>query len=205
MQINVYYKENQMITIDMEDFTEYIAIYNRYLSEKSIYDNNKIGIKNIYALTTRNNGLYYYTNYQNEDNYFIDISIDYQSTQTDEFAKNIIQEKIIKIDKEIEKIKQKVLENANNFYVLNYYISIYTGKEFSTGEIYTSCYLKGNTYEMTVHDFKENIEPIIIDYARQEEGGGIPDYIYDFSDVLGIDAQNTTEYYNPDTGEKIVL
>lgn len=204
MQINVYYKENQMITIDMEDFAEYIAIYNRYLSKQSLYENNEIGIKNIYALTTRYNDLYYYTNYQNEDNYFIDISIDYQSTQDDEFAKNIIQDKIIKIEKEIEKVKKNVLENPNNFYVLNYYISVYTGKEFSSGEILTSCNERGNTYEMTVHDFEENIEPIIIDYARQDEGG-IPDYIYDFSDMLGSEAQNITEYYNPETDEKIVL
>ena len=58
---------------------------------------------------------------------------------------------------------------------------------------------------MTVHDFEENIEPIIIEYARQDESGGIPDYIYDFSVLLKIEPQNTTEYYNPETGEKIVI
>ena len=58
---------------------------------------------------------------------------------------------------------------------------------------------------MTVHDFEENIEPIIIDYARQDEGGGVPDYVYDFSELLNLEPQNTIEYYNPVTQEKIVI
>ena len=94
MNINIYYNEDQIITIDMEDFAEYIAIYNRYLSDESIYEDNDIGIKNLYTLTRRYNDIYYYTNYQNEDNYFIDISIDFQSTNEDEFAKKIVQDKL---------------------------------------------------------------------------------------------------------------
>ena len=203
--VNIYYKENQNITINMEDFAEYIAIYSRYLTDESIYETNDIGIKNLYTLTRRYNDVYYYTNYQNEDNYFIDITIDFQSTADDEFAKKILQDKIVKIEKEIEKVKQRVGENQNNFYILNYYISVYTGEEWSTGQTLTSCFERGNTYEMTVHDFEENIEPIIIEYARQDESVGIPDYIYEFGDMLKIEPQNTTEYYNPETGEKVVI
>ena len=55
------------------------------------------------------------------------------------------------------------------------------------------------------HDFEENIEPIIMNYNRQEETGAAPDYVYDFSEMLKIEPQNTTEYYNPETGEKIVI
>ena len=205
MSINLFYKEDEIIVINMEDFSEYIAIYNRYLSEESLFEQDNIGIKNIYTLSRRYNNIYYYTNYQNEDNYFIDTSIDFQSIDSDEFAKKIIQDKIIGIEKEIEKIKQKVVENPNNFYVLNYHISVYTGEEWSTGQTLTSCYERGNTYEMTVHDFEENIEPIIIDYARQDESGGIPDYVYNFSELLDLEPQNTVEYYNPETGEKIVI
>ena len=91
------------------------------------------------------------------------------------------------------------------FYVLNYYISVYTGEEWSTGKTLTSCYEKGNVYEMTVHDFEENIEPIIINYVRQDESGGIPDYVYNFADLLHIEPQDTVEYYNPETGDKIVI
>lgn len=203
--INLYYNEDEIITIDMEDFAEYIAIYNRYLSEESIFEQDNIGIKDIYTLSRRYNNIYYYTNYQNKDNYFIDISIDFQSVDSDTFAKKIIQEKIIGIEKEIEKIKQNVAENSNNFYVLNYHISVYTGEERSTKQVLTSCYERGNIYEMTAHDFEENIEPIIIDYARQDESGGIPDYIYDFSDLLDLEPQNTVEYYNPQTQEKVVI
>lgn len=205
MNITICYKDNETITINMEEFSKYIAIYNRYLTNESIFENNDIGIKNIYTLTRRYNNVYYYTNYQKEDNYFIDISIDFQSTDDDEFAKNIIQDKIQKIEKEIEKVKQKVSEKPNEFYILNYYINIYTGQEKSTEQILTSCNEKGNTYEMSVHDFEENIEPIIINYARQDTSGGLPDYIYDFSNILRIEPQTVTEYYNPETGAKIVI
>jgi len=203
--INIFYDENKIISIDMEEFTDYIAIYNRYLSKKSLYEDNDIGIKNIYTLTRRYNNVYYYTNYQNESNYFIDISINFQSTDDDEFAKKIVQDKIVAIEQEIEKVKEKVNENPNNFYILNYYISVYTGEEISLQQTLTNCIEKGNAYEMTVHDFEESIEPIIIDYARKDENGGLPNYLYDFSNILGIEAQTFTEYYDPETGEKIVI
>ena len=205
IKISIFYDENQCISINMENFADYIAIYSRYLSDDSLYENNDIGIKKIYTLTRRYNDVYNYTNYQNEDNYFIDISIDYQSTDDDEFAKKIVQDKIVAIEEEIEKVKQKVSENPNSFYILNYHISVYTGEEWSMQQILTSCYERGNAYEMTVSDFEENVEPIIIDYARQDENGGLPDYVYDFSNVLNIEPQNTIEYYNPETGEKIVI
>jgi len=203
--INVLYKDNQMISIDMKDFAEYIAIYSRYLSENSLYVNENIGIKDVYTLANRYKDIYYYENYQNIDNYFIEISINYQSTDDDKFAQKIAQDKIDAIEKEIEKVKQKASENPNRFYILNYHISLYTGEEWSTKQVLTTCWEHGNAYEMSVHDFEENIEPIIIEYNRADERGGIPEYIYNFGDMLGIEPQTTTEYYNPETGEKIVI
>ena len=58
---------------------------------------------------------------------------------------------------------------------------------------------------MTIHDFEENIEPIIMEYNRSEPGGEIPNFIYDFSKVLKIEPQKIIEYYNPETGEKVVI
>ena len=55
------------------------------------------------------------------------------------------------------------------------------------------------------HDFEENIEPIIIENNRSDPGGAIPEYIYDFSKVLKIEPQRTMEYYNPETGDKVVI
>lgn len=199
------FHDDRTITIDMKDYSEYIAIYNRYLSKESLYENDNIGIKNIYTLARRYKDVFYYENYQNENNYFIDISIDFQSAESDEFAKKIVDDKIVEIEKEIEKVKQKVAQNPDNFYILNYYMSVYTGEEWSLQQTLTNYSERGNTYEMTVHDFEENIEPIIIDYNRQEESGDVPDYVYDFSKMLKIGPQSTTEYYNPETGEKIVI
>ena len=203
--INILYKENQMISINMEDFAKYITIYSKYLSENSIYVNDDIGIKDLYTLANRHKDIYYYENYQNRDNYFIEISINFQSEDSDEFAKKITKEKIGAIEKEIEKVKQKASENPNRFYILNYHISIYTGEEWSTKQVLTNCWEYGNAYEMSVHDFEKNIEPIIMEYNRADESGGIPEYIYNFSEKLKIEPQTTTEYYNPETGEKIVI
>ena len=203
--INMFYKEDQVINLDMKDFAEYIAIYNRYLSEESLFENDDIGIDNVYTLSKRYKGVYYYQNYQNEKNYYIDISIDFQSTETDEFAKKIVENKIIEIEKEIENVKQKVSENPEKFYILNYYINVYTGYEWSTQQTLTSCNERGNSYEMTVHDFEENIEPIIIDYARQYDNGILNGEVYNFTEILNLEPQNTVEYYNPETGEKIVV
>ena len=71
--------------------------------------------------------------------------------------------------------------------------------------ILTNCSERGNTYLITVEEFAKNIESIIIEYNRQDENGGLPDYIYDFSGILDIEPQDTVEYYNPETGEKIVI
>lgn len=205
LHVNLYYKDDEIITLNMKDCAEYIAIYNRYLSEELLYETDNIGIKNIYTLTRRFNNVYYYTNYKNEKNYYIDISIDFQSAHNDEFAKQLINDKIIDIEEEIEKVMQKVSQDPNKFYILNYHISVYTGEESSMNMKLTNCSERGNTYLMTVEEFENKIEPIIIDYNRQDENGGLPDYIYDFSEILDIVPQDIVEYYNPETGEKIVL
>ena len=134
-----------------------------------------------------------------------DLAINAEGFDNDEFAKKITKEKIGAIEKEIEKVKQKASENSNRFYILNYHISIYTGEEWSTKQVLTNCWEYGNSYEMSVHDFEENIEPIIMEYNRADPSGGIPEYIYNFSEKLKIEPQTTTEYYNPETGEKIVI
>ena len=58
---------------------------------------------------------------------------------------------------------------------------------------------------MTVHDFEESIEPVIIEANRAEASGDLPNYVYDFGEILKIEPQETKEYYNPETGEKVVI
>lgn len=57
---------------------------------------------------------------------------------------------------------------------------------------------------MTAHDFTENIEPIVIQKNREAHESDI-EFVYDFSSLLGISPQETTEYYNPITGVKVVI
>ena len=74
--INVFWGENDIIEIDMAKYSDYIAIYNRYLSDDvNIYEKNDVGLKNLYTLTERNASQYTYMNYQKGSNYFIDINL----------------------------------------------------------------------------------------------------------------------------------
>lgn len=200
-----YYEKDKSVKIEMMKYAEDIAIYNRYLSKDTIFEKNDIGIKNLYTLSTRYSNLYDYSNYQKGDNYFVDIVINYQSIEKDEFAKELLQNKIKDIEEEIEKLKKTVNKDSDKFYILNYYITIYTGKEESMQKTLTSCNEKGNTYEITKEDFEEKIEPIIVEYNRQEHRVDIEDYLYDFSQEIGIQAQEVMEYYDPETSEKIVI
>lgn len=205
--INIIDNKERTIVIDMMDWAEYIAIYNRFQTRETIYETNNMGYKNLYTLTDRYKDEYYYSNYIKSSNYLVDISfnVDDAENMTD-FKKKIIDEKIKLVEREIEKVKAYADKNTNNFYILNYVMYVSDYEEQETGTKLVSYYERGNSYEMTIHDFEENIEPQLIEFSRMEVNDGpMPDYIYDFSDILKVEPQELTEYYNPETGEKIVI
>ena len=195
------------IPVSFEDWADYINIYNKYLASESLYKSNNIGYKNLYTLTDRTlNDFYYYTNYQNEKNYFIEISVLWDEDNSSDFEKQLVSNKIKDIEREVSDLKVKANQDTNNFYILNYYIEINGFFEQSMEENLVSVTEWGNYYDMTIHDFETTIEPIIIKYDRSaNEGGGIPEYVYNFTDVLKIEPQKLTEYYNIETGEKVVI
>ena len=54
--------------------------------------------------------------------------------------------------------------------------------------------------------FEEIIEQEIRDYIKRESNSGaVPDYVYDLSKTLKIEPQTILEYYNTQTGEKVVI
>ena len=201
--INIYYGEN-IINIEMSKYMDYIAIYNRYLTNESIYETNTIGLKGLYTVSERINVVNRYTYYEKGSNYFIDINLDNADGEYNEFSMNLKQEKIQNIERVVGKIKYEASQNPNNFYVLNYNMQIYTVFEETVGYNVTYYKEKGNSYEMTKHDFEENVEPFIIKYNR-EQGNNLCDYVYNFKEILKIEPQENIEYYNPVTGEKVVI
>ena len=202
--IYILYGEN-VIKIDMKQYANYIAIYNRYLTNESIFETNDVGLKNLYTLSERYAIDYRYTIYEKSSNYLIDINIDNIDLDETAFSKKVLQNKINELNAEIEKMKSIASRDTNNFYIINYYININTTVENSTQQNLTYCEKTGNSYEMTIHDFEENIEPIIIENNRMDPSGALPEYIYDFSNVLKIEPQRSIEYYNPETGDKVVI
>lgn len=204
--VTLYYGEHEGFSIDMREYPEYYAIYHRYLSKENLYQTENITYKNLYNFTDRYKDIYEYTNYQKEENYLIDINIMYYTDKENEFDSKLIKEKINNIEKEIQKLKQTVSENQNKFYIMNYFISISKYEDWQTTQKYTLYSEEGNTYEMTIHDFKETIEPQIIKYnVEMTNAPDVPTFIYDFSEILKISPQYITEYYIPETGEKIVV
>lgn len=201
--INIYYGED-IISIEMEKYMNNIAIYNRYLSDEDIYETNTIGLKGLYTVSERVNVENRYTYYEKGNNYFIDINLDNADGENNKFSTNLKMEKIRKIENEVEKLKYIASQNLNNFYILNYNMQIYTVFEESLGYNVTYYKEKGNSYEMTKHDFEENIEPLVIKYNR-EQGNNLCEYVYDFEEMLKIQPQENIEYYNSGTGEKVVI
>ena len=202
--IFMYYgDEDSIITIDMEQYPDYIAIYNRYLTDESIFETNNVGLKNLYTLSERKLVDSRYTNYEKGNNYFIDINIDNNEGEENSSSKKIFDNKKQEIETEIEKIKSIASRDTSNFYILNYYININTIKENTTQQTLTYCEKSGNLYQMTNNEFKEKIEPLIIKTNRMDSNGEISKYIYDFSQILNSQPQVTREYYNSETGEKI--
>ena len=193
------------IDIPMIDWADYIVIYNVFLSDESLFENDDIGYNNLYTLTTRQkDSYYYYTNYQNESNYFIDIFFEWQEDNASEFEKQLVASKIKDIEEEISNLKVLANQNTQNFYIMNYKITVEDYFDDFTKQNLVKCVERGNSYEMTVHDFTENIEPIIIQDNRNVYESDV-EFVYDFSSQLNIAPQELTEYYNPETEQKVVI
>lgn len=197
--------EDISIDIPMIDWSNYIVIYNKYLSTESLFENDDIGYNNLYTLTTRQkDSYYYYTNYQNESNYFIDIFFEWQEDNASEFEKQLVASKIKEIEEEISNLKVLANKNTQNFYIMNYKITVEDYFDDFTKQNLVKCVERGNSYEMTVHDFTENIEPIIIQDNRNVYESDV-EFVYDFSSLLNIAPQELIEYYNPKTEQKVVI
>ncbi len=197
--------DDMRIDIPMQDFADYIVIYNKFIKNEDLYEDDDIGIDNLYTLTTRqNDSYYYYTNYQNEANYFIDIFVEWQEENKTDFEKKLVENKIKDIEEEISNLKVLANQNTQNFYILNYKITIEDYVDETTKNTFIKYVEIGNSYDMTAHDFTENIEPIVIQKNREAHESDI-EFVYDFSSLLGISPQETTEYYNPITGVKVVI
>ena len=206
-QLYIIYDTN-IISVDFQEYYKYITIYNKYLSNENLYENNNIGLKNLYTLSERYTDIFYYEKYENEKNYLIDISIDFQEDIATSFEKELVNNKIKEIEKEIQKVKETAQQESNEFYVLNYAISVYSSYIYNEDSIEQTPLIQynetGNTYSMSVHDFEENVEPEVRKTNRLEVVD-VVQYIYDFSELLKIEPQKIQEYYNPQTGEKVVI
>ena len=204
--INVQYDKTKEFRIYMEEYPEYIAIYNRYLTKEDIYADNSIGFKNIYTLVNKYDDPSSHQIYQKEENYLIQINVSNYIGEDDNngISKKLVNDRIEGIENEIKKLKETAKQNKNSFYIMNYYIIYYLQSAQEDEDKIVVCQEDGNTYEMTKHDYEETVEPVVIEISRRDGADLMESELFDLKKVLNKEMEHVTEYYNLTTGEKVV-
>lgn len=112
------YINDKLISINMADFYEYIAIYKRYANQENLYEDDSKGQKGLYVFSSRTTteyNLYYSKLEQITDNLFVDIWL-YDQDETGQKEKEInnMQEVLGKVEKEAK-------ENPDKAYIFTYF------------------------------------------------------------------------------------
>lgn len=154
---NIYY----------EDFIDSVAIYNRYKTQKNIFDGNHKKLKDIPVLTKR--GEYEYQVIEQGDNYYIDISLDIPDEK--ENRSEIAYSSIINYLKgEIELFKKEASESGGRFLVVNCSLNLSAMKNWAESNgMYDDCYSTSyviSKYETTKSLFKSEFYNEIVGIFR---------------------------------------
>lgn len=154
---NIYY----------EDFIDSIAIYNRYKTQKSIFDGSHKKLKDIPVLAKR--GEFEYQIIEQGDNYYIDISLDIPDEK--EYRNEIAYSSILNFLKgEIELYKKEANESGGRFLVVNCSLNLGSMKNWAgSNGMYDDCYSSSyviSKYETTKSLFKSELYNEIIDIFR---------------------------------------
>lgn len=160
------------LNIVLQDYADYIIIYDRFQTDKELYDGKYEVVGPFYTLTTENYCAHKVL--EQGENYFINLSFScYDSNFTDEVRKNMSNY----IDGVAEDFKNEVVKDENYFYVLNAYYSGYNATPDENGKIVILGYK--DSLETTKIKFENSIFPKCLDFLRQEieTGEAIENYM----------------------------
>jgi hypothetical protein len=138
-QVQVY--EPQNCTIKFEDFADMVTIYDKYLTEESLYEDTSIGLENILNCSREvldiDNCLYKKTSFES-DNFIYDITIKENIYEDKTEVAEIINQKIndcISIaNKQVEEYKKLAENNPDKMYILLLAPTLSVGRGDFTGK-----------------------------------------------------------------------
>ncbi len=137
-QVQVY--EPQNCTIKFEDFADMVTIYDKYLTEESLYEDTSIGLENILNCSREvldiDNCLYKKTSFES-DNFIYDITIKENIYEDKTEVAEIINQKIndcINIaNKQVEEYRKLAENNPDKMYILLLAPTLSVGRGDFTG------------------------------------------------------------------------
>lgn len=217
-EIYFYYNED-MASVKMIDIYDKVSIYNKYLTDKSIYTNNDIGYKNIFTCANGNYDIFEKIEYGYlENNFWYDISIwksyeeDVKEDKLNKF--NAFKERIYsEVDMKINEYRKIAKNNPEKFYILlaKPSVSIHSDAKYKDGKWeYTYSDLANvnkniQIFEMPLEVYEKIYkDKLIAAYRYQyfEMGGGA--YLdTEANDGATITKLTEFELYNYITGEEI--
>lgn len=123
------------LSIDFLDCFYELAIYKRYLTDESIYENDELAVKNIIVLTTMDSYYDIISYGKVSDNVFVeDILINMAKESNDKIIKYLEN----KSKEQIDKLKSETGKNEGVFFQTEYYIYYDTRNEYYSVSYYTS-------------------------------------------------------------------
>ncbi len=170
--INFVFDEKGITLLDYwanlyyEDFLDNVNIYNKYKTDKSIFDGNYNRLNEIPVLAKRAD--FEYQIIDQGENYYIDISLDNIDEQED--RNEIVYNSVINyIQSEVALIKEAASKMPNKFLIANYSLML-VPNSYEEGVLKSNdtfiCYFNKLNYETTKSMFNSKIYNKIIDVFR---------------------------------------
>ena len=182
--------------IVMPDFYSDIAIYNRFKSTKSLYENSNIGNKDLLVFMSSYRGDYsIFEEYS--DNMFVDVFFfgykDYEGNY--ELPEAEVEKIIADFEKELDGYKKEAGKNPNKAYFYTGTIYISKNKEENKAEVSVDI----TRYEMSKSFYSSDFKTVLGKaYAYKIEGGGIMTIYLDNKNLKSKQVKMLSKYtYTP--------
>ena len=218
--IAFYNKDGSMATVKMIDVANKVSVYNKYLTEESLFIRDDIGYKNLFTCANGSYDVFEKIDYgYMEDNYWYDVTVwaGYQDEEIDEGK----QEKFNDFKSQLyNKTYDKVYEyqeiakkNPDKFYILlsKPTINMYSDSKYENGKwTYTysdmaTVYENVQIFEMPINVYENLYKDKIIDTYRYQyfemRGGAYLD-TYETDGAVVTEIRNE-KLYNYVTGEEL--